>query len=209
MSFPIPRLYAIIDPAQSGERSPVAVAELLLAAGVRLIQYRDKRATSRELLETSRQIAERTRRAQAVFIVNDRADVALAVDSDGVHLGQDDLPPELARSILKPGKWIGYSTHTLGQVMEAEQTSADYIGFGPVFPTRSKENPDAVVGLDGLRQARQATRKPLVAIGGITVENTKSAIEAGADCVAVISDLIGAPNIEARAHEFLKAVEQL
>ena len=209
MSLILPRLYAVIDPDQSGGRSPVVVSELLLAAGVRLIQYRAKRASSLELLEISRQIAERARRAQAVFIVNDRADIARAVDSDGVHLGQEDLPPELARTVLKPGKWIGYSTHSLEQVKEANQTSVDYIAFGPIFPTRSKDNPDPVVGLEGLRQARHATRKPLVAIGGITVENAKSAIQAGADSLAVISNLIGAPNVESRAREFLKAVEQL
>lgn len=209
VSFTIPRLYAIIDPAQSGGRSLVTITDLLLAAGVRLIQYRAKRAPTRELLDVSNQILERTRRVQAVFIVNDRADIARAVDSEGVHLGQEDLPPELARSVLKEGKVIGYSTHSLEQVKEADQTSADYIAFGPIFPTHSKDNPDPVVGLEGLRQARQATRKPLVAIGGITVENAKSAIEAGADSVAVISNLIGAPNVEARAREFLKAVGKI
>jgi thiamine-phosphate pyrophosphorylase len=208
MSFTIPRLYAIIDPAQSAGREPVALADLMLAAGVRMIQYRAKSASSRELMDVSRQLAERMRRTQSIFIVNDRADVALAVDSEGVHLGQDDLPIDLARSVLKPGKWIGYSTHSLAQVLEAEETSADYIAFGPVFPTRSKDNPDPIVGLEGLRQARQATRKPLVAIGGITVDNAKSAINAGADSVAVISDLVGAPDVLARAREFLKAVEE-
>jgi thiamine-phosphate pyrophosphorylase len=114
----------------------------------------------------------------------------------------------LARSLLKPGKWIGCSTHTLNQVLEAERTSADYIAFGPVFPTHSKQNPDPVVGLEGLRQARQATRKPLVAIGGITAENAPFAIEAGADSVAVINDLVGTQNVDARAREFLKALEE-
>lgn len=208
MRVPFPRLYAVIDPAQSGGRSPVVISELLLAAGVKLIQYREKRASTREQFEISKQIAVRTRKARAVFIVNDRADIARAVESNGVHLGQEDLPPELARSVLKPGKWIGYSTHSLEQVMAAEQTSADYIAFGPVFPTRSKDNPDPVVGLEGLRKARKATRKPLVAIGGITAENAKSAIGAGVDCVAVISDLVGAPNVEARAREFLEALEE-
>lgn len=207
MSFTLPRLYAVIDPAHSDGRSPITVSEILLAAGVKLIQCRGKRATSRELWDFSRQIAERTRKAHAIFIVNDRADIARAVDADGVHLGQDDLPAEMARTILKPGKWIGYSTHTLSQVTEAEQTSADYIAFGPVFPTRSKDNPGPAVGLEGLRQARQATRKPLVAIGGITAENARSAIEAGADSVAVISALGKAANIADRVEAFLKALE--
>ena len=138
---------------------------------------------------------------------SDRADVALAVSADGVHLGQDDLPVELARRILNQGKWIGCSTHNLAQVIEADKSSADYVAFGPIFPTGSKERPDPVVGLEGLRKAREATRKPLVAIGGITVENARATIEAGADSVAVISDLIGAPDVAARARKFLEALK--
>ncbi|HEV2233455.1 MAG TPA: thiamine phosphate synthase [Terriglobia bacterium] len=206
MRSPFPRLYAIIDPVQTGQHSPAAVTEVLLAAGVRLIQYRDKRATSHELLQTCRQIADLVREAQGVFIVNDRADVARAVDADGVHLGQDDLPVELARRVLSAGKWVGCSTHILAQVIEAENSSADYIAFGPVFPTHSKENPDPVVGVEGLRKARQATRKPLVAIGGISAENARAAIEAGADSVAVISDLLKAPDIGQRARQFLEVL---
>ncbi len=209
MDFSIPRLYAIIDPAQTGGRSPVAIAQDLLSAGVQLIQYRDKRATSRDLFLLSRQIAEPVRQAGGDFIVNDRADVARAIEADGVHLGQNDLPVEPTRRVLSAGMCLGYSTHALAQVIEAENTSADYIAFGPVFPTSSKENPDPVVGLEGLRKARQATHKPLVAIGGVTAENARAAIEAGADAVAVISDLVGAPNVAARAREFLKALEEL
>jgi len=207
MRSPIPRLYAIIDPAQLGHLTPAAATDILLAAGVQLIQYRDKRATSGELLQTSRQIASLVRQAQGVFIVNDRADVARIADADGVHLGQDDLPVELARHVLSAGKWVGYSTHVLAQVIVAEKTSADYIAFGPVFPTQSKENPDPVVGLHGLREARQATRKPLVAIGGVTAENARAAIEAGADSVAVISDLLKASDIGQRARLFLEVLQ--
>lgn len=207
MGFSIPRLYAIIDPSQTGERSPTSVTEVLLEAGVRMIQFRDKHASSRELYRTSSGIAERVRNAGGMLIVNDRADVARAVYADGVHLGQEDLPVELARRVLETGKRVGYSTHDLVQVVEAEHSSADYVAFGPVFPTRSKENPDPVVGLEGLRRARNATRKPLVAIGGITAQNARSAIEAGADAVAVISELVGAENIATRALEFLKALE--
>jgi len=207
MHSPIPRLYAIIDPAQTGHLSPAAVTEILLAAGVRLIQFRDKRASSGELLQSTRQIAGQVRRAKGVFIVNDRADVSLAVDADGVHLGQDDLPVEWARRVLSAGKWIGTSTHVLAQVIEAEKSSADYIAFGPVFPTESKDNPDPVVGLHGLREARQATRKPLVAIGGVTAENARAAMDAGADSVAVISDLLKAPDIGQRARHFLEVLQ--
>lgn len=204
MGSRIPRLYAIIDAAQTGARSPVQVAETLLASGVRLIQYRDKTATSRRLFEVCREIAVRTQREDALFIVNDRADVARASGADGVHVGQEDLPLELARRVLQPGQWAGVSTHTLPQMAEAEASSADYIAFGPIFATRSKDRPDPVVGLDGLREARRKTRKPLVAIGGITLENAPSVIEAGADSVAVIHDLLGAEDLGARARQFLQ-----
>jgi thiamine-phosphate pyrophosphorylase len=202
----LPRLYAIIDPAQGGGRSPVEVAAALLAAGVRLIQLRDKRASSGELYASAQQVAECVHKAGGIFIVNDRADVACAVDADGVHVGQDDLPVESARALVGPGKLIGYSTHVLEQVREADRSTADYIAFGPIFPTASKENPDAVVGLEGLREARKATGKPLVAIGGITLENARAVIEAGADSVAVIRGLAGAPDITRRAEAFLEQV---
>jgi thiamine-phosphate pyrophosphorylase len=202
----IPRLYAIIDPAQAGGRSSLEVAAALLAAGVRLIQYRDKQVSSRELYASAQEVAECVHPAGGIFIVNDRADIARAVDADGVHVGQDDLPVESARALLGPGKLVGYSTHVLEQVREADASSADYIAFGPIFPTASKANPDRVVGLSGLREARKATRKPLVAIGGITLETARAVIEAGADSVAVISALVGASDIRARAQEFLKQV---
>jgi thiamine-phosphate diphosphorylase len=206
MGFSLPRLYAILDAAQTGDRSLTEVCEILLAAGVRLIQYRDKQASSRQLYEAGCQIAEQVRRAGGLFIVNDRADVARVVGADGVHLGQGDLPVELARRSLEPGKLVGCSTHDLAQVREADQSSADYIAFGPTFPTESKAKPDAVVGLAGLREARQATRKPLVAIGGITLATAREVTEAGADSVAVIADLLKAADIGARAREFLRVL---
>jgi thiamine-phosphate pyrophosphorylase len=122
--------------------------------------------------------------------MNDRADLALAAGFDGVHVGQEDLSPESVRKIIGPDRWLGVSTHNPEQVAEADQTSADYLAIGPVFATSSKDNPDPVVGLEGVRRARQLTRKPLVAIGGITRANAASVIEAGADSVAVISDLL-------------------
>ena len=179
------------------------VAAALLAAGVQIIQLRDKQAPSGELYMRAEAVGACIRKAKGTFIVNDRADVALAVEAAGVHVGQEDLPVESARAILGPAKVIGYSTHVLEQVEEADQGSADYIAFGPIFPTTSKANPDAVVGLAGLREARKATRKPLVAIGGITLENARAVMEAGADSVAVIRSLVGAPDIRKRAEEFL------
>jgi thiamine-phosphate pyrophosphorylase len=206
MGFSIPRFYAILDAEQAGDRPLVVLCDLLLAAGVRLIQYRDKKASSRELFETSRQIAERVRSAGGIFIVNDRADVAQAAGADGVHVGQQDLPVELARRALVAGKYVGFSTHRLEQVVEADRSSADYIAFGPIFPTESKTRPDPVVGLEGLREARRATRQPLVAIGGITLGNVRGVMDAGADSVAVIGDLLRAPDVRARAREFLKTL---
>lgn len=206
MGITIPRFYAILDAEQARERSPVVLCEALLGAGVKLIQYRDKKASSREMFDISRELAERVRRAGGIFIVNDRADVARAAGADGVHLGQDDLPVDLARLVLEAGKVVGFSTHRLEQVAEAEKSSADYIAFGPIYSTQSKDRPDPVVGLEGLRAARRATRKPLVAIGGITLEKAREVIDAGADSVAVIADLMKAPDIATRAREFLKAL---
>jgi thiamine-phosphate pyrophosphorylase len=209
MGIRIPRLYAIIDPAQVGGSTLPAVSQTLLSAGVKLIQYRDKSASSRELYENSRQILQRVRHAQGVFLVNDRADIARVVDADGVHVGQEDLPMDLARRVIGQGKWLGCSTHTISQVMAADQSTADYIAFGPIFPTQSKAGPDPLVGLEGLGEARKATTKPLVAIGGITRQNVRSVIEAGADGVAVIHDLLQAPDLAARVQEFLQVLGDL
>jgi thiamine-phosphate pyrophosphorylase len=206
MDFRIPRLYAIIDPTQNGDLSPETVADMLLSAGVRLIQYRGKTDTSRRLLDVSCAVAERVHRAGGLFIVNDRADLARLSGADGVHVGQDDLWVEQARRVLLPGHRVGVSTHTRVQFAEAETTSADYIAFGPIFPTGSKERPDPVVGLDRLREMRGLTRKPLVAIGGITLDNAASVIEAGADSVAVIHDLLAVEDIATRARKFLQAL---
>ena len=206
MGFRIPRLYAIIDPAQTRGLTPGSVADMLLTAGVRLIQYRGKTETSRRLFDVSCEMAELVHGAGGTFIVNDRADLARLAGADGVHVGQEDLPVELARRVLLPGQWVGVSTHTQAQMEEAEASSADYVAFGPVFPTASKERPDPVVGLERLRHVRGLTRKPLVAIGGITLANAPSVIEAGADSVAVIHDLLAAEDIGAQARKFLQAL---
>ena len=207
MGLSIPRLYAIIDPARAGGRSPAAVARELLSAGVRLVQYRDKQASSRQLYQSCAELKALLQGSGCGLVVNDRADVARAVEAEGVHLGQDDLPIEMARRVLGPDKWIGLSTHSVDQVVEADRSAADYIAFGPIFPTAGKENPDPVVGLQGLRQARRATGKPLVAIGGITLQNAPEVLAAGADSLAVISDLLSAPDIRERAREFLSVLE--
>jgi thiamine-phosphate pyrophosphorylase len=199
--------YAIVDPAQAGGRGTEEFVRALLSEGVRLIQYRDKTASGRELYARSLPLSEAVRDAGGIFIVNDRADTARAVGASGVHVGQQDLPVEMARSIVGPEAWVGTSTHDLAQLAAADGSSCNYVAFGPVFSTRSKERPDAEVGLEGLRRARQATRKPLVAIGGITPANARAVREAGADSVAVIQGLSSAPDLGQRVREYLRALE--
>lgn len=194
----LPRLYAIVDVScfAAPLRTTAAIAEYasdLAAGSATLIQYRNKVGTTREMLSHAREL----RRAlgdSVKLIVNDRADICIAAGFDGVHVGQDDLSPEGARLVIGADKILGVSSHNLEQLKEADAGPADYIAFGPVFATSSKRNPDAVVGLEGIRAARAATKKPLVAIGGITRANACSIIEAGADSVAVIADLLSSPS---------------
>jgi len=198
----LPRLYAILDSScfpRSG--TLLAAAKALSTAGVTLLQYRNKSGNAREILQGAQQLR-RTLGSSVRLIMDDRADLALAADCDGVHVGQDDLSAEGARIVIGPKLWLGVSTHNPAQVGEAEQTSADYLAVGPVFATASKANPDPVIGLEGIRRARALTRKPLVAIGGITRRNCRSALDAGADSVAVISDLVREPRKS--AEEFLR-----
>jgi len=198
----LPRFYAILDSAcfpQAG--ALLAAAKELSSAGVTLLQYRNKSGQPREMLEAALEF-KRLFGNTAKLIMNDRADLALAAHFDGVHVGQDDLSPEGARRVIGSKLWLGVSTHNPAQVGEADEASADYIAVGPVFATASKTNPDPVIGLDGLRRARTLTPKPLVAIGGITRLNCRSVIDAGADSVAVISDLVRQPRKS--AEEFLR-----
>lgn len=157
-----------------------------------MLQLRDKDASAREILRLSRELR-RVLPDEVTLILNDRADIAVAAQANGVHVGQDDIPPEAARRIVGRERVLGVSTHNSEQVATADRTSADYLAIGPVFTTTSKERPDATVGLQGVRQARAHTRKALVAIGGITLQNCRSVIEAGADSVAVISELLPDP----------------
>jgi thiamine-phosphate pyrophosphorylase len=189
----LPRLYAILDASYfSDSQILFSTAEELLAGGVTLLQYRDKRGNARQMLERAREL-KRWLVGPVKLIMNDRADLCLAAGYDGVHVGQEDLSPEGARRVIGERLWLGVSTHNPEQIQDADATSADYIAIGPVFSTTSKDNPDPVVGLKGVRKARALTRKPLVAIGGINRANCRSVIEAGADSVAVISDLIREP----------------
>jgi thiamine-phosphate pyrophosphorylase len=201
-----PALYAILDPSLTPE--PVVFARKLADAGVQLIQLRDKRGSSRKIHEQARELMS-LQSSGVRIIVNDRPDIAAIAGAAGVHVGQDDLPVEDARKICRPPLWVGVSTHNLNQLREADATSADYIAVGPIFPTSTKENPDPVVGLDLLRAARQLTRKPLVAIGGVTVESSAEVFAAGADSVAVIKDLARAGNgLRERVREYLAIAER-
>jgi len=202
MNLVFPRLYAIIDPALL-TISELALAEALAESGVELIQYRNKTAQSRQFFENSLQLSKSLVPRGVRFIVNDRPDIALLTGAGGVHVGQEDLGVEEARGICGRDRWVGVSTHTLEQVAAADRTSADYIAFGPIFPTITKQNPDAVVGTELLRRARKMTAKPLVAIGGITLERAAEVYRAGADSLAVIRDLICAAKPGERAREFL------
>ncbi len=210
----LPRLYAITD-CQLSNCTHEEIVQMLLAAGARWIQLRDKDASARELLDAARKCLPLARAAEARLMINDRVDVALTADADGVHLGQEDLSVEEAREILGEEKIIGISTHSLDQFRAALETSANYIAVGPVFPTKTKENPAPVVGLDLVREARKLTDRPIVAIGGITLERAAEVIDAGANSVAVISalypfadisDFFTKPDITGRASEFLKAL---
>jgi thiamine-phosphate pyrophosphorylase len=202
MNLVFPRLYAIIDPTLL-TNSELDLAETLAGSGVELIQYRNKTASSRQFFEISRQLSSSLSPRGVRLIVNDRPDIALLAGAGGVHVGQEDLSVEEARAICGSDRWVGVSTHTLEQLAEADVTSADYIAFGPIFQTVTKKNPDPIVGTEILRKARQLTKKPLVAIGGITLERAAEVYRAGADSLAVIRDLICAPNPGVRAREYL------
>jgi thiamine-phosphate pyrophosphorylase len=189
----LPRLYAIVDASCfPGIEAMCAFAKELIAAGVGLLEYRNKTGDARQILEPARDLKQAIS-GGARLIMNDRADLCLLAGFDGVHVGQDDLSPQAVRKLIGTDLWLGVSAHNPAQMAAADKTSANYLAIGPVFPTASKANPDPVVGLEGVRQARSLTTKPLVAIGGITRANCREVIGAGADSVAVISDLLSAP----------------
>jgi thiamine-phosphate pyrophosphorylase len=206
MRLVLPRLYVILDAAliTSPERD---CAASLAEAGVRLLQYRNKPASAGQYLESSRKLAEMLVPRGVSFLVNDRPDVAFLAGASGVHVGQEDLDVEQARRVVGRDKLIGVSTHNLEQFDRAAASSADYIAVGPLFGTSSKTNPDPVVGLAFLRRVRGLTAKPIVAIGGITVERAAAAIEAGADSVAVISGILSAADPAERARQYITVLE--
>lgn len=200
---PFPKIYPITDRLLSG-RSHLEQCKEMIRGGAAIIQLRDKTARSDELYRAAKEVCEFASGFGVRIIINDRADIALAAAASGVHLGQDDLPPRAARDLLGPDAIIGFSTHDLRQAAEAASLPVDYIAIGPVFATPTKENPDPEVGIEGVRIVREATRGvTLVAIGGITSANYRDVIAAGADSVAVISDILAGDEIAEKVAAFL------
>ncbi|MBI3303145.1 MAG: thiamine phosphate synthase [Deltaproteobacteria bacterium] len=204
-TFPSP-LYAIADTLSRPELSFVELTEKILAGGARLIQLRVKNLPAHEYLRIAKEARGLTRRCKALLIINDRLDVALAAEADGAHLGQEDLPLQVARKILGEKSLIGISTHNEEQALAAERGGADYSGFGPMLGTGTKETGYTPRGLEQLRTIRSLVRLPIVAIGGITVERAPLALAAGANAVAMISDIMLAENVSAKVQQVLKKI---
>jgi thiamine-phosphate pyrophosphorylase len=201
--MPLPRLYAVADGAFG---DPVRLAMDLLDGGARLVQIRHKTASSRALIRVVDDVLKASS-PDVRIMVNDRPDVARLTGAFGVHLGQEDLPPLLARSVLAQGQVIGYSTHSVSQALEAERAPVDYIAVGPIFTTSTKENAAPVLGLDRLREICSRVHKPVVAIGGITLESAQGVLECGAASVAVIGDILKYGNITERTHAWVRRLE--
>lgn len=201
------RLCVITDHELGRGLSHVEIAARAVEGGASMIQLRDKVSGPRQLLPEARQIARLCRERGVCFIVNDRLDLALAVDADGVHLGQDDLPPRAARTLLGAGKILGVSTHSLEQAVCAAEAGADYLGIGPIFATVTKAAGYAPQGCDLIQKVRTRIDLPLVAIGGVTLSNVGEVIAAGAAGAAVISAIIGADDITAATAAFVTAIQ--
>lgn len=196
-------LYVILDPSVCSDRPLVDVLKASATAGAKIFQYRNKTASMKAAYAEASLLKKAAHDLGALFIVNDRCDLALATDADGVHLGQGDLPLHLARKIMGPDKLIGISTHSREQVVEATAGGPNYLGFGPIFTPGSKLDHDPIVGLQGLRAIRPLTALPIFAIGGITADRTEEVIRAGADGVAVISAILKASDISQAVTDFV------
>jgi thiamine-phosphate pyrophosphorylase len=203
------RLYVITDPKASRGRSDLQVAEAAIAGGADVLQLRDKEASSGRLYRVALRLRELTRDAGIPFIVNDRLDIALAADADGVHVGQTDLPASVVRKIMGPAGILGVSVDTVEEALLAEQAGADYLGVGPVFEARGTK-PDAgpPLGVDGIARIRRRCGLPIVAIGGINVDNARTVREAGADAAAVISAIVASDDIADAARRLKRILEE-
>jgi thiamine-phosphate pyrophosphorylase len=205
--FQLPQIYPITDVSIS-DLSHAEQVDRLIRGGAMIIQLREKNASPREFCESAKPALELTSASGIPLIINDRADIALALKADGVHLGHDDLPPLHARVLLGRNAIIGLSTHSVEQAIRAAEQPVTYIAIGPIFQTRTKDDADKAVGLDGLRAVRDAVGDiPLVAIGGINAENIRSVFDSGADSAAIIGALLALPDeIEPRMKEFIRLV---
>ena len=202
-----PSLYVILDRATAAGRDLVEILEAAIAGGARMVQLREKTWPSGQLLPLAERLRTRCRQAGVTFVMNDRVDLAVVLEADGVHLGQDDLPPRRARPLLRPGMILGVSTHSVEQARRAQADGADYVAVGAMFPTQTK--PDfELVGPALVRAVRSEIRVPLVGIGGITPQNAGDVIRAGADGVAVISAVCGAADPAAASADFLDAIRR-
>jgi thiamine-phosphate pyrophosphorylase len=190
----LPKIYPITD-TRITNLSHAKQVKRLIDGGAKFVQLREKYASPKEFYEQAKEALEITRKNDVKIIINDRVDIALALKADGVHLGQDDLPPERARKILGEKAIIGFSIHNLKQAVEAIKLPIDYLAIGPVFATKTKEKPDKIVGIEGVKIVREAVGNfPLVAIGGITLQNFREVLDAGANSAAIISDLLSEPD---------------
>ena len=205
MTFSLPKIYPITDVSITN-LSHLEQTKRLVAGGAKIIQLREKKASPAEFYEVAQAVMLFARKRNVKIIINDRVDIALAVGADGVHLGQNDLPPDEARKILGEKAIIGFSTHNIEQALEAVRLPINYLAIGPIFATNTKENPDTIVGIEGLSKVRRAIGDfPLVAIGGINFENARNILANGADSMAVISAILNpVSHISENIHHFVK-----
>ena len=208
MTKPIGKLHVITDTILQSQFSHIEQAELAIRGGADTIQFRQKTGSTREMIACSRRIKHICAEAGVSFVVNDRIDVAIAAEADGVHLGQDDFPIPLARKILAENIFIGGSASTLEEARICVEEGADYVGFGPVFPTSSKDDAGPVSGLKKLKEIVDAFPVPIIAIGGITPENTQEVLEAGAAGIAVISAVCCALDPQEATQKLIKALQR-
>jgi len=206
--LPLGSIYLLTDPNLSSGRTHEEVVRESIAGGAKIIQLRDKIATTRKLIEIGKKLREMTLKAGVIFIVNDRVDIALSVDADGVHLGEDDMPIAYARKILGEGKIIGISVDNVEKAKIAEAEGADYIALGPIFSTKTKINAGEPVGVEEIKKVKSIVRLPVIAIGGINLQNIQLVAMAGADSVAVISAVVGAPDIRRAMKELVEKMEK-
>ncbi len=204
MKLQLPRIYPITDKVLAGRPSHFSILKELVRGGAGLVQIRDKGTPARELLEDLLRCVEFAERHGIILIVNDRCDFVISSRASGVHLGQEDLPPEAARRLLGPRRVIGFSTHSIRQVKRSLNLPVDYIGFGPVFVTSTKDAASPAVGLRGLQRAAKVSTRPVVAIGGIGLQQIPEVLQAGAASAAVISALMRAPDLARQMEKFLK-----